>query len=87
MAEPTPILIDEPTAPKQEVADFATQPNRILAQIVKIISISPIEKADKIELARVLGWDVVVKKGEYHVGHPRISCKIISNAYLIKHGL
>jgi RNA ligase (TIGR02306 family) len=41
---------------------------RKLASIRKIIDISPIEKADLIELAQVDGWRVVVKKGEYKVG-------------------
>jgi len=40
----------------------------MLASIQKIISISPIEGADKIEKARVLGWECVVKKGIYHEG-------------------
>lgn len=41
---------------------------RALATIEKIESISPIEGADAIELARVRGWDVVVKKGEFAPG-------------------
>jgi len=41
---------------------------RQLATIQKIISIRPIEGADKIEVAQVLGWEVVVKKGEFNVG-------------------
>ena len=40
----------------------------MLASIQKIISISPIEGADKIEKAKVLGWECVVKKGIYHEG-------------------
>lgn len=39
-----------------------------LATIQKIEWIKGIESADKIELAGVLGWQVVVKKGEYKVG-------------------
>lgn len=39
-----------------------------LATIQKIIDIKPIEGADAIELAFVLGWQVVVKKGEFKVG-------------------
>lgn len=35
---------------------------RKLASIQKIISIKPIEKADAIEVAQVLGWECVVKK-------------------------
>jgi len=40
----------------------------MLASIQKIISIHPIENADKIELAKVLGWQVVVEKGLYNPG-------------------
>lgn len=39
-----------------------------LATIQKIIDIRPIEGADAVELAFVLGWQVVVKKGEFKVG-------------------
>lgn len=41
---------------------------RKLATIQRIVSISPIEGADAIEVARVLNWDIVVKKGEFTVG-------------------
>lgn len=41
---------------------------RALATIEQIESIRPIEGADAIDLARVRGWDVVVKKGEYREG-------------------
>ena len=40
---------------------------RKLASIQRILSISPIPNADSIEVAKILGWDVVVKKGEYNV--------------------
>jgi RNA ligase (TIGR02306 family) len=40
----------------------------MLASIQKIIDIQPIENADAIEKAYVLGWQVVVKKGEFKVG-------------------
>ena len=39
-----------------------------LATIEQILSLSPIDGADRIELATVLGWQVVVKKGEFNVG-------------------
>lgn len=39
-----------------------------LASVQKIISLSPIPDSDNIEKATVLGWDIVVKKGEYKVG-------------------
>lgn len=41
---------------------------RKLASLRLIEEIKPIEKADAIEAARVGGWWVVVKKGEYKVG-------------------
>jgi RNA ligase (TIGR02306 family) len=41
---------------------------RTLATIQKIESLSPIDCADEIEVARVLGWNVVVKKGQFSVG-------------------
>ncbi len=41
---------------------------RKLATIQKIISIEPIEGADKIEKATILGWHLVVKKGEFKIG-------------------
>ena len=37
---------------------------RKLASIQRVESIAPIEGADRIQKARVMGWDVVVKKGE-----------------------
>jgi len=41
---------------------------RKLASIQKILDIQPIERADAIEVASILGWKVVVKKGEFKVG-------------------
>lgn len=41
---------------------------RQLASIQRVKEIVPIQGADSIELARVLGWQVVVKKGEFEVG-------------------
>lgn len=41
---------------------------RKLASIQKIKKIEPIPNADKLELAHILGWKVVVKKGEFEVG-------------------
>lgn len=41
---------------------------RKLASIQRIDNIEPIEGADRIELASVLGWKVVVKKGEFKKG-------------------
>ena len=41
---------------------------RKLASIQKILDLQPIAGADKIEVATVLGWQCVVKKGEFQVG-------------------
>lgn len=40
----------------------------MLASIQKVVDIRPIENADKIEKAYVLGWQVVVEKGKHKVG-------------------
>lgn len=39
-----------------------------LASVQKIANLTPIEGADKIETATVLGWQVVVKKNEFNIG-------------------
>lgn len=39
-----------------------------LATAERIVELRPIDGADKIETATVLGWEVVVKKGEFGVG-------------------
>ena len=41
---------------------------RKLASIQKIVSLTPIKGADRIEIAQVLGWEVVVQKGIHVVG-------------------
>jgi RNA ligase (TIGR02306 family) len=45
-----------------------TKAYRKLARIEKIDALNSIEGADKIECASILGWKVVVKKGEFNVG-------------------
>jgi len=42
--------------------------DRVLAQVVKVLALDPIIGADRIELATVLGWQVIVKKDEFQVG-------------------
>src|SRR6056297_506501 len=51
---------------------------RKLASIQKIRSLDPIEGADAIERATVLGWQLVVKKGEFKPGDLAVYCEIDS---------
>jgi len=51
---------------------------RKLASIQRIKSLEPIEGADSIEKAIVLGWQLVVKKGEYKAGDMVVYCEIDS---------
>ena len=49
---------------------------RKLASIQRIKALEPIENADAIEKATVLGWQLVVKKGEFKVGDLAVYCEI-----------
>jgi hypothetical protein len=51
---------------------------RKLASIQQIIALDPIPGADAIERATVLGWHVVVKKGEFQVGDDVVYCEVDS---------
>lgn len=51
---------------------------RKLASIQKIIDIFPIENADQIERVTILGWQVVVRKGEFKVGDEVVFCEVDS---------
>ena len=51
---------------------------RQLAYIETIKSLSPIPDADKIEKAEILGWELVVQKGDFVVGDKVIYCEIDS---------
>jgi RNA ligase (TIGR02306 family) len=51
---------------------------RKLASIQKIKQLSPIPEAEAIEKALVLGWELVVKKGEFQVGDWCVYCEIDS---------
>lgn len=51
---------------------------RKLATIQRILSLNPIPDADVIEVAQILGWKVVVKKGEFNVGDLVVYCEIDS---------
>lgn len=49
---------------------------RQLATIQRIRKLEPIVGADAIQKAQILGWDVVVKKGEFQVGDFCVYCEI-----------
>jgi RNA ligase (TIGR02306 family) len=51
---------------------------RKLASIQKIEWVKPIEKRDFIELVGVLGWQAIVKKGEFQVGDKIIFVEVDS---------
>lgn len=51
---------------------------RKLASVQVIKDLTPILNADKIETAHVLGWEAVVKKGEYKVGDKCVYIEIDS---------
>lgn len=51
---------------------------RKLASIQKIINIEPIEGADTIMKATVLGWQLVIKKDEFKIGDFCVYCEIDS---------
>ncbi len=51
---------------------------RQLASIQKISKLEPIEGADSIVKATVLGWQLVVKKGEFNIGDLCVYCEIDS---------
>ena len=51
---------------------------RELAYVVIVDNITPIEGYDKVELAHVGGWTIVVGKGEFKVGDPAIYFEIDS---------
>lgn len=51
---------------------------RVMARVVRIDAINPIEGADQIEVAQIGGWKVVVKKGEYTADSLAVYCEIDS---------
>jgi RNA ligase (TIGR02306 family) len=52
--------------------------DRSLATIQRISKIEPIEGADSIDVARILGWNCVVKKNEFSVGDLCVYCEVDS---------
>lgn len=55
-----------------------TQNERALATVESIDLITPIENADSIELAKVRGWNVVIRKGDFTEGEPVVYFEIDS---------
>lgn len=51
---------------------------RNLASIQRIGNLEPIQNADAIEKATILGWQLVVKKGEFKIGDLCVYCEIDS---------
>lgn len=51
---------------------------RKLASIQRVTEISPIEGADRIEVATIMGWKIVIKKDQFSVGDPCVYCEIDS---------
>ncbi len=51
---------------------------RQLATVQTITDIQPIPEADAIEVASVLGWKVVIKKGEFNIGDRIVYCEVDS---------
>ena len=57
---------------------------RQLAYVVKIDDVTPIEGYDRVELAHVSGWTIVVGKGEFKPGDPAIYFEIDSKLPEVK---
>lgn len=53
---------------KKPATDIIVEPDRKMAFVAKIESLEPVDMTDKLEFATVLGWNVVVKKGEFKPG-------------------
>ena len=51
---------------------------RELCYVTIVDAVTPIEGYDRVELAHVGGWTVVVGKGEFHAGDPAIYFEIDS---------
>lgn len=61
-----------------EIVDIDQTNKRKLVTIRIINDLNPIEGADAIEVATVDGWKIVVKKGEFEVGHKAVYFEIDS---------
>lgn len=58
---------------------------RSLAHIEKVLDVVPIENADAIELAKILGWQVVVRKGTVAKDDTVVFCEVDSILPTIKY--
>lgn len=67
---------EEVSADTVEIQEPASE--RQLATVRVVSELLPIEGADRIELAQIDGWNVIVKKGEYQVGDLAIYLEIDS---------
>jgi len=72
--------------------------NQLGLQLVPVVYMGPMKQewvvikellklAEKQKYQSGMLAEGLVMKTDYGAGHPRMSCKIISNVYLIKHGL
>lgn len=58
--------------------NYNTKKKRKLTSIQQILKLEPIKNADRIEKATVLGWSLVVLKGDFKVGDLCVYCEIDS---------
>nr|WP_286196684.1 RNA ligase (ATP) [Thalassotalea sp. G20_0] len=72
------IAASQSDAPQLSANTGIPDKERQLATIRTISDIQPIKNADKIEVATVDGWKVVVEKSEFKPGQPVIFCEIDS---------
>lgn len=52
--------------------------NRKLASIQRILALNKVENSDNLEIATILGWNVVVRVGEVKLGQLAVYCEIDS---------
>lgn len=64
-------------APKEDIINI-DENKRPLATVQVIDNIEPIAGADKIEVASILGWKIVVQKGLHKVGDKVVYCEVDS---------
>jgi hypothetical protein len=72
------VIATDATSENQDFAVSNETSDRPLAYSQTVKELRPIEGADRIEVATILGWPVVVKKGLYQVGDLLVYCEIDS---------